>query len=177
MESKQKTILDLCRELPDAAAEAELRARVGELGQDVAMSVMGWTPVYVRSIICSRSRVGSFLSGHYRTREECRINCDFGYEPCLFWLNRSGNSFGKTEYNWNPLGDIADAKAATDALIAKRFSFIVETDSKPGYLASLRCNAYRDSQSVFITVRASTEEIARAACALLAAEAMREETR
>lgn len=172
MEPKQKTILDLCRELPDAAAEAELRARAGELGQDVAMSVMGWTPVYVRSIICSRSRVGSFLGGHYRTREECRINCDFGYEPCLFWLNRSGNSFGKTEYNWNPLDDIADAKAATDSLIVRGIAEYHHWVFRCfGFQANeWTCEFERESK---VSVTASTEQLARAACALLAAEAMR----
>lgn len=65
-----KAILDLCRELPDAAAEAELRARAGELGQDVAMLVMGWTPVsavfWVATIERGKNAVLTVISGMSR---------------------------------------------------------------------------------------------------------------
>lgn len=84
-------------------------------------------------------------------------------------------SVGIIDFFMYPVGhiaaadDIRTAKVATDKLIRHGFSFIVETDQKPGYLASLHRNADRNRKNSFITVRASTEEMARAAVALLAA--------
>lgn len=121
MESKQKTILDLCRELPDAAAEAELRARARDFNLEVERVV----------IVPTAWRARDYMS------------------------------------------NIADAKAATDAVIARiGVWFICGFDG-----ARWRVKLHSEEDGWEAEVAASTEQLARAACALLATEAMREEIR
>lgn len=138
MESKQKTILDLCRELPDAAAEAELRTRAKEFNAEACWRVLN-RPV---------SKVLGW--DRYETNN--------GTEPpdCL--------------------DNIADAKAATDAVIARGIAEYHHWVFRCfGFQANeWTCEFERESK---VSVTASTEQLARAACALLAAEAMREEMR
>lgn len=69
---------------------------------------------------------------------------------------------------------ISDAKTATDAMIAREFKMYVEIAARC-YACTLFRTKYGDWPDVFTTARASTEPLARAACALLAAEAMKGE--
>ncbi len=65
--------------------------------------------------------------------------------------------------------DIADAKAAMDELAGRGLSCLAEWDGKI-WMATLYD---KGAKGIFITVKASTEALARAACSLLVVETMR----
>lgn len=156
-----KSILELCQSLPDS--EPELRARADKFAAEIAERVMGWRAVYLRA---NKRDHGCFIGGHYTTREACAADCIEECEPVLFWANASGDTFGETEDNWNPLVNIADAKAATDAMRARL--------QVPFQCAQVQ-DKWRASfylATSFITALASTEPLARSAAAYLAAMAM-----
>lgn len=128
-----KSILDLCRSLPDS--EPEIRERAEEFNQTI--QALAPELMFRRSV---------------------------GAIP-----------------NWD---NIADAKAATDAMIAHGFGFELELFSSGNWFAEMsRSNSGQQSREplaamalpmVRCNVIASTMELAMSAAALLAAEAMKE---
>ena len=161
MEPKQKAILDLCRELPDAAAEAELRARAGEFTSAICSQIFDWRGVQNQSELLVNARTRE-------NEKETVFYFDGGSSGTLTVYAPDGGSF-----QFNPADRIADAKAATDAIAARAgVWFICGFDG-----ARWRVKLHSEEDGWEAEVAASTEQLARAACALLAAEAMRKEMR
>lgn len=145
-----KSILDLCRELP--ASEPEIRARAGGFNNLVAERVTG--------VVC----------------------CD---RWLMLQVTMAGAAYGKTcnheqcapiQRFPDYLSSITAAKAATDAIIASAtggawWEFWLHNTAS-GFHCELH---YREGHSIHarVVAQASTEELARSAACVLAAEAMK----
>ena len=168
-----KTIIELCRELP--GSEPELRERHKEFCIDVAEKCLGWHLVYVVAYSPSH-----FIGGHFQSRDDCAAKCQPDQFALALWANGSESTFGKNEFNWNPLSKIAHAKTATDAMIARGWQFdcgTVDYAIDDWSVALRRPRQGVDKPHKFdrecIVAEATTEPLARSAAALLAAEAMK----
>jgi hypothetical protein len=158
------TILDLCRQLP--ASEPELRARVSEFNEAVGAivfrhKILGRTAVcYVDGEeiwpegVTPKSVPYTEKSVYLQVCHCDRIMYD---EEISF-----GHSLNCQAVLPDYINSIADAKAATDALRDQFSIDILDLGSS----WSVRL----DGEEAVITVRASTEPLARAACALLGAK-------
>lgn len=138
-----KTIIELCKGLP--ATESELRARAEEFGREMALKVMGWG-------IHSRNTV-------------------FYVDPAKVDSVIESKDIRHNRNKYNPLNNIADAKAATDAVGKRGATFRVTINRDGSALVEAQCWS-GDEIIAEVRAEASTEECARAAAALLAADAM-----
>lgn len=123
-----KSIIELCRGLPDS--ESEIRERATEFNFEIATAIFSAT--------ARRDSTGRIEGIRFAGFQDTDRH----------YLNR-----------------IADAKAATGAICARAGWFLEIYDRGDRWTVSL-ANEHGE-----IAVTASTEELARAACALLAAEA------
>jgi hypothetical protein len=145
-----KSILDLCRELP--ASEPEIRARAGEFNNLVAERVTG--------VVC----------------------CD---RWSMLQVTMAGVIYGKTcnhekctpiQRFPNYLSSITAAKTATDAIIASATGGAWWEFWLHNTASGFQCELYhREGYSILarVVAQASTEELARSAACVLAAEAMK----
>jgi len=164
------TIIELCRALPDS--EPELRARADEFNEAVALLLEPKPePITARQL---RERVGmdEWYSTEIVLSDRGLWGAEIGTDHNLdsqgvFDLARDDvNVVWKT--NCDAMDDIADAKAATDALIGEGFQMeiLLSKETRLWW-----CSLYLH-RGVDVEVEASTEEVARSACALLAANAL-----
>jgi hypothetical protein len=173
-----KTIIELCQSLPDS--EPELRSRAGEFNEAVALLLEPKPePITARQL---RERVGmdEWYSTEIVLSDRGLWGAEIGTDHNLdsqgvFDLARDDvNVVWKT--NCDAMDDIADAKAATDALLklGARSLEIYCRDAEAyccGVLVrNLSCGY---AKWVAVCTEASTEEAARSACALLAANALK----
>lgn len=142
------TILDLCRRLPDS--EPELRARTREFGALLGEHVLGWT-----------WRKSSF-SG-------CRCLYPPNQWPRHMTEPARGHELLVFDWDSMPLPDpweLSRAKAATDMMIARGWRVEI-TSIESAWMVEFWHGATGFDLRVVVT--ASTEALARAAAALLAA--------
>jgi hypothetical protein len=165
--SDSKTILELCRALPDS--EPELRARRDEFNAAVSAVVFGQPSLgnaHVTYIDGEYDVWGAPFSGHSVLRPVRLGLCGCaGYDP------EDGRLFGHATFCLEPIpnymGDIKDAKAATDVMLAGGFSLRVD------YTKGLwNVYLYWPNSKEVTWCAGSTEEIARAAVAYLDAVAI-----
>lgn len=159
--SESKSIIDLCRSLPNS--EPELRARALDFTRAVCVQVMGWQEVADVSEIPAE-----------------RTSDTVYFEPFAGVVGDvSGNDVGSVlvyaggdAYKFNPMVYIADAKVTTDQIC----QFLQVPFQVEWFNNKWRASFYFKSSFTtrFITVFTSTEELARSAACVLAAEAMRQ---
>ncbi len=168
-----KSILELCRALPDS--EPELRSRAGEFNEAVALLLEPKPePITARQL---RERVGmdEWYSTEVVLSDRGLWGAEIGTDHNLdsqgvFDLARDDvNVVWKT--NCDAMNDIADAKAATDALIGRGFRIRIEC-TKGLWNVWLYWPLDSSNPKEVTWLAASTEEVARSACALLAANAL-----
>lgn len=148
-----KTILQLCRELPDS--EPEIRERAHELGALLAENCLGWQ-----------------WRKNYLTGRRCLFRP--GSATPLFQDMADGSEL--IVCNWDEIrmpdcNSITDAKAATDAIVAQGWQFDCGT---VGYPADAWSATFLRPDQECLSALASTMELAMSAAALLASEAMKE---
>ena len=149
-----KSILDLCRELP--ASEPVIRERAREFGAVLGEKVLSWQ----WRVSAGTGRRCLYPPGRY---------------PAHMRELADGAEDLVTDWDGMPLPDpfsIADAKAATDAMRAKLWTFYIQAEYDLDF-TSCKMWTWGKGQVIEVLAEASTEELARSAAALLAAEAMR----
>lgn len=170
--SESKSIIDLCRLLPNS--EPELRARALDFTRAVCVQVMGWQEVADVSEIPTE-----------------RMSDTIYFEPFAGVVGDvSGNDVGSVlvyaggdAYKFSPLVYIADAKAATNAMIGRGFGFELELFSSGKWFVNMSQSvpilqarsplvAFTPLSMDSASATASTEELARSAACVLAAEAL-----
>lgn len=152
-----KSILDLCRDLP--ASEPETRERAREFGAVLGEKVLGW---------------------------QWRVSASTG-RRCLYPLGRhpahmrelaDGAEDLVTDWDGMPLPDpfsIADAKTATDAMIARGCLIFTVGIDPTLHKCEITFHDLDTQVKWEVGAYATTEELARSAAALLAAEVMKGE--
>lgn len=162
-----ESIIDLCRSLP--GSEPELRARALDFTRAVCVQVMGWQEVADVSEIPTE-RMGDTVY----------------FEPFAGVVGDvSGNDVGSVlvyaggdAYKFNPMVYIADAKAATDATIKRGCGHYMR-EIYDGRQRLVRWRIYFPHGQMinlerYAKAAVSTEELARSAACVLAADAMRQ---
>jgi len=153
--SESKSIIDLCRSLPNS--EPELRARALDFTRVVCVQVMGWQEVADVSEIPTE-RMGDTVY----------------FEPFAGVVGDvSGNDAGSVlvyaggdVYKFNPMVYIADAGAATDAILSKKESRMLIGYDGQHWRVQMR--GVIDEWQVY--ARATAEELTRSAACVLAAQ-------
>lgn len=150
--SGSRTILELCRALPDS--EPELRARSLDFHSELCRKVFGWHEWKGDDDYDGNYPMFRAWDPDYVTVYEADGNGDFDRHYCAF--------------------DIAGAKAATDAIAEKRATVFRLTVCLDETVADTQIYDADESEIEFEieNVRASTEPLARAAVAYMAAVAI-----
>ncbi len=153
-----KTILELCKLLPDAEAEKELLERSRELDREIARKLFGWLPYKG-----NEDKLNDYWKG------ELLITC------CGFvhwWLDEKGNPHCTNDnaHGWIPRqfsAKIEDSEIALNKMLKEGWNYNIKGGKWLG-TNTFEVDLWRGNKDKWIIKESSTKELACAAAVLIA---------